>query len=184
MTFFLFLHSFLDKHDLYLPSTILFLSSIMEHLRPRQRLGGWIPPPKEGGTCRGPHLWGAEDTRAPLPWHSLARGPPPPCLSSARLLHPIPGVCRKISRLDKDQSVGAMDTLELTRGAAAADQMRAPCPPARVPVPSLHAAFSSERRCKTPGVEPRSGFRGRWAGCGVGLCLVGCGRGRSRPPPG
>lgn len=69
------------------------------------------PPPKEGGTCRGPHLWGAEDTKAPLPCHSLARGPPPPCLTSARLLHPIPGVCRKTSRLDKDQSVGAMDAL-------------------------------------------------------------------------
>lgn len=58
-----------------------------------------------------PPLGGAEDTEAPLPCPSLARGPPPPCLNSARLLHPIPGVCRKTSRLDKDQSVGAKDTL-------------------------------------------------------------------------
>lgn len=65
MTFFLFLHSFLDKHDLYLPSTILFLSSIMEHLRPRQRLGGWIPPQRKEAHAGDPTSGGLR-TQGPL----------------------------------------------------------------------------------------------------------------------
>lgn len=31
--------------------------------------------------------------------------------------------------------------------------------PDRIPVPSLHAASSSETRCKTQGAQPRSRFR-------------------------
>lgn len=162
---------FLDTHELHLPSTILFLNSILECLRPRQRWQGWTPERKEARA-------GGPPTALVAP--SLEPRPPPRarCPHSPRALPdsqtPVPGVCREISGLDEVLvSWSRGPARSLTRGArVAADGRRVPCPPARArphsrPLP--HAASFSEikmsnppRRCRTKLLlqGPRGAVRG------------------------